>query len=38
MMVRNFQIRAGGNGLALSTYFTLDGKLAQYLISVEPQP
>jgi D-alanyl-D-alanine carboxypeptidase len=38
MMVRVFQIRAGGKGLVLSTYFMPDGKLAQYLISVDPQP
>jgi CubicO group peptidase (beta-lactamase class C family) len=38
MMVRGFQIRAGGQALVLSTYYTLDGQLAQYLISVDPQP
>jgi D-alanyl-D-alanine carboxypeptidase len=37
MMVRGFQIRAGGKVLALSTYFMPDGKLAQYLISIDPQ-
>lgn len=37
MTVRNFRIRAGGKTLSLSTFFTPDGKLAQYLIAVVPQ-
>jgi len=37
MTARGFQIRAGGKALVLSTFFTPDGKLAQYLVSTDPQ-
>jgi CubicO group peptidase (beta-lactamase class C family) len=37
MTARGFGIRAGGKTLRLSTFFTPDGKVSQYLITMIPQ-
>ncbi len=34
MMERNFAVRAGGKSLNVSTYWTKDGKVAQYLVRI----
>jgi D-alanyl-D-alanine carboxypeptidase len=36
MTERTFSIKAGGKSLRLSAYFTPEGKLAQYLVSLAP--
>ena len=36
MTARNYSIRAGGKELRLSTFFTPDGKVSQYLITLMP--
>jgi hypothetical protein len=37
MMSRRFAVRAGGKSLSISTFFTPDGKIAQYLVTLAGQ-